>query len=71
MNYEKYIRNEIEYTRKGDYYISNIVVPAQTRTGKVGKYGKMNNIKVRAEKIVTRRLFMKKSSLYDMESVEL
>ena len=29
---EKNIRNEIEFTRKGDYYIPNIVVPSPRRT---------------------------------------
>ena len=46
---EKNIRNEIEFTRKGDYYIPNIALPEPRRIGNVGKYGKMNNIKARAE----------------------
>ena len=38
---EKNIRNEIEYTKQGDYYIPNITVPKPRRTGNVGKYGRM------------------------------
>ena len=38
---EKNIRNEIEYTRQGDYCIPNIVVPVPRRTENVGKYGRM------------------------------
>lgn len=70
---EKNIRNEIEYTRQGDYYIPNIVVPAQRRTGNVGKYGRIRERYLKEYRIVEYNL-MKinnelKSHLLDIDDI--
>ena len=70
---EKKIRSEIEYTRKGDYYIPNIVVPAPRRTGNVGKYGRIRERYLKEYRIVEYNI-MKinnelKSHLLDIDDI--
>ncbi len=37
---EKFIKNDIEYVRQGDYYIPNLTVPDETEY-QIGKYGSL------------------------------
>ncbi len=39
---EKFIENEIEYVRNGDYYIPNLKAPEGTYN--IGKYGRLHSI---------------------------
>lgn len=70
---EKNIRNEIEYTRKGDYYIPNIVVPSPKRTENIGKYGRMRERYLKEYRILE-YILMKinnelKSHLLDIDDI--
>jgi len=38
---ERFIENEIEYVRHGDYYFPNLTVP-DDKTYNIGKYGRMH-----------------------------
>lgn len=40
---EKFIENEIEYVRNGDYYIPNLTLP-DDKVYNIGKYGRLHSI---------------------------
>ena len=40
---EKFIENEIEYVRNGDYYIPNLTVP-DDKVYNIGRYGRLHSI---------------------------
>ena len=44
---------KIEYTKVGDYYLPNLVVPENMKNFKIGKYGKLRFVTARKARVLT------------------